>query len=103
MMNIDLTWFETPGLAKVILDKAGQDIYREAFYKAKKKKLKAGEIVVTTAGRLSCQKIMHVILWNGQKSKDVEKNIVHDSVLDCLQRIQSKKMNSVAFPVVGAN
>jgi len=99
-----LTWSYTSGLAKAIIDKGGPMIYHEALAETKKKKIKAGDIVVTSAERLSCKKIMHVILWNGKRKKCVEKNIVNDSVLHCLQRIQGKmKMKSVAFPAVGAN
>ena len=48
-------------LSKAILKAAGQKIQEECFKNSRQSSVQNGDIVITSGGRLQCQKMFHVV------------------------------------------
>ena len=89
------------GLAKLILDAAGQSIQKESYaYVNTNGKVIPGSCVALSAGALPCKKIIHAVgpRWtNGSKG---EEQILYFTVYNSLQCASNEKLDSVAFPAI---
>ncbi len=57
-----------------------------------------GEAVMTTAGKLPAQKVIHTVgpVWNGGKSEEAQK--LHNCYWNSLQLAEAANFKSIAFP-----
>ena len=57
-----------------------------------------GEAVITTAGKLNAQKVIHTVgpVWNGGQSSEAEK--LHNCYWNSLLLAEQEGFNSIAFP-----
>ncbi|XP_065146256.1 uncharacterized protein [Paramisgurnus dabryanus] len=81
------------GVSKAILDAAGLEVERECLQIAATNNQQAEEIV-TSAGRLPCGNIIHIIGRN--KPSEIK-----DVVLSVLKICEANQLSSVAFPALG--
>ena len=96
--NIVSLWLLSPhGVSKVIKNRAGMQPFREL---AKRGKLQLGQAILTSAGKLPFQGIIHVaginLLW-----KASEKSI-QDSVRNAIRIAKENGFQSIAFPIIGS-
>jgi O-acetyl-ADP-ribose deacetylase len=96
--NIIPWWLLSPhGVSKAIKNRAGTLPFREL---AKQGKLQLGQAILTNAGKLPFQGIIHVaginLLW-----KASEKSI-QDSVRNAISIAKEKGFQSIAFPIIGS-
>jgi O-acetyl-ADP-ribose deacetylase (regulator of RNase III) len=96
--NIIPWWLLSPhGVSKAIKNRAGTLPFRELD---KQGKLRLGQAILTSAGKLSFQGIIHVaginLLW-----KASEKSI-QDSVRNAINIAKEKGFHSIAFPIIGS-
>ena len=63
-------------------------------------KCKTGEAVITTAGNLSAQKVIHTVgpVYNGGKRLESEKQALANCYLNSMKLAETNEMKSVAFP-----
>ncbi|XP_052771969.1 protein mono-ADP-ribosyltransferase PARP14-like [Mya arenaria] len=81
-------------VSKAILEAAGAGIQLECLQAGNRERIVKEGIVVTTAGKLMCQKIIHVRARNSA-------NGWKDSIIKCLQEAEILGLNSIAFPALG--
>jgi O-acetyl-ADP-ribose deacetylase (regulator of RNase III) len=96
--NIIPWWLLLPqGVSGAIKRRAGYQPFREL---ARVGPMPLGSAVVTSAGRLPYQAIIHVaginLLWRASEQS------IRDSVANALARARERGFRSVAFPVIGA-
>lgn len=96
--NIIPWWLLLPqGVSGAIKRRAGYQPFREL---ARVGPMPLGSAVVTSAGRLPYQAIIHVaginMLWRASEQS------IRDSVANALTRARERGFRSVAFPVIGA-
>lgn len=96
--NIIPWWLLLPqGVSGAIKRRAGLQPFREL---ARVGPMPLGSAVVTSAGRLPYQGIIHVaginMLWRASEQS------IRDSVANALARARERGWRSVAFPVIGA-
>lgn len=96
--NIIPWWLLLPqGVSGAIKRRAGHQPFREL---ARVGPMPLGSAVVTSAGRLPYQAIIHVaginMLWRASEQS------IRDSVANALTRARERGFRSVAFPVIGA-
>ena len=84
------------GLAAAIKKKGGLEIEKEAVSQGP---ITVGEAVVTGAGRLSCQYVIHAATMGMDFQTDQEK--VRLATRNSLLRAQEYKMDTLAFPALG--
>ncbi|CAG2222956.1 PARP10_14_15 [Mytilus edulis] len=88
-------------VSQKLVEKAGksvQDKCKENY----KNGINIGDIAITSAGHMICQKIFHVALYinfvcDGNISTEILKNIV----IRCLKAAEKSEMTSIAFPALG--
>ncbi|XP_042073087.1 protein mono-ADP-ribosyltransferase PARP9-like isoform X1 [Haplochromis burtoni] len=96
------------GLALAISECGGPKIQKESNnYIAENGPLRTGEAIVTSAGNLSCQKILHVVgpcLQSKPSAKDVTqaKPMLRQAIISVLQKAEEHKMCSIAIPAVSS-
>ncbi|XP_026012681.1 uncharacterized protein LOC113015007 isoform X3 [Astatotilapia calliptera] len=96
------------GLALAISECGGTKIQKESNnYIAENGPLRTGEAIVTSAGNLSCQKIIHVVgpcLQSKPSAKDVTqaKPMLRQAIISVLQKAEEHKMCSIAIPAVSS-
>ncbi|CAM4730206.1 unnamed protein product [Leuciscus chuanchicus] len=81
------------GVSKAILDAAGFQVEQECLQIVRSSNMQQTEIV-TSAGRLPCGNIIHIIGRNGPSD-------IKDIVLSVLKLCESRQITSVAFPALG--
>ena len=91
-------WLLWPqGVSGAIKKRAGLQPFREL---GKFWAIPLGQAVITSAGRLSYQAIIHVaginIFWCASESS------IRGSVRNAIRIVNENKFNSVAFPIIGA-
>lgn len=85
----------------------GQKYRKSNNYIAENGPLRTGEAIVTSAGNLSCQKIIHVVgpcLQSKPSAKDVKqaKPMLRQAIISVLQKAEEHKMCSIAIPAVSS-
>lgn len=85
----------------------GQKYRKSNNYIAENGPLRTGEAIVTSAGNLSCQKIIHVVgpcLQSKPSAKDVTqaKPMLRQAIISVLQKAEEHKMCSIAIPAVSS-
>ncbi len=93
-------------VSKAILEKAGDELQKTCkHYVENGMRLDHGQIVVTPAvGKLRCRKIIHAhVPHQGSiaKSSTHHCQLIEKIVIDCLQKAEHEKMNSISFPAFG--
>jgi O-acetyl-ADP-ribose deacetylase len=96
--NIIPWWLLLPqGVSGAIKRRAGYQPFREL---ARVGPMPLGSAVVTSAGRLPYQGIIHVaginMLWRASEQS------IRDSVVNALARARERGFRSLAFPIIGA-
>jgi O-acetyl-ADP-ribose deacetylase (regulator of RNase III) len=74
------------------------DIYSEA---KKLVPLSLGEVAVTTAGKLSAQKIFHGVVIDFDTGKGPSKDVIEQVIHTCLEKANQANYKSIAFPLLG--
>jgi O-acetyl-ADP-ribose deacetylase (regulator of RNase III) len=74
------------------------DIYSEA---KKLVPLSLGEVAVTTAGKLSAQKIFHGVVIDFDTGKGPSKAVIEQVIHTCLEKANQANYKSIAFPLLG--
>uniref|UniRef100_A0A669CZJ1 PHD-type domain-containing protein n=4 Tax=Oreochromis TaxID=8139 RepID=A0A669CZJ1_ORENI len=96
------------GLALAISESGGPKIQKESnTYIAENGPLRIGEAIVTSAGNLSCKKIIHVVgpcMQSKPSAKDVTqaKPILRQAIISVLQKAEEHKLCSIAIPAVSS-
>uniref|UniRef100_A0A8C2KI30 Poly [ADP-ribose] polymerase n=1 Tax=Cyprinus carpio TaxID=7962 RepID=A0A8C2KI30_CYPCA len=91
--NVTAIFICNPGVSKAILDAAGVQVEQECSQIVGSSNIQQTEIV-TSAGRLPCGNIIHVIGRNSPSD-------IKDVVLSVLKLCESRQITSVAFPALG--
>jgi O-acetyl-ADP-ribose deacetylase (regulator of RNase III) len=76
----------------------GSDIYSEA---QKLVPLSLGEVAVTTAGKLSAQKIFHGVVIDFNTGQGPSKEVIQQVIHTCLEKANHANYRSIAFPLLG--
>jgi O-acetyl-ADP-ribose deacetylase (regulator of RNase III) len=76
----------------------GSDIYSEA---QKLVPLSLGEVAVTTAGKLSAQKIFHGVVIDFNTGQGPSKAVIEQVIHNCLERANHANYRSITFPLLG--
>jgi O-acetyl-ADP-ribose deacetylase (regulator of RNase III) len=76
----------------------GSDIYTEA---QKLVPLSLGEVAVTTAGKLSAQKVFHGVVIDYKTGKGPSKEVIQQVIHTCLEKANNANNRSIAFPLLG--
>lgn len=76
----------------------GGDIYSEA---QKLAPLSLGKVAVTTAGKLSAQKIFHGVVIDFDTRKGPSKEVIQQVIHTCLEKANHSNYRSIAFPLLG--
>lgn len=87
------------GVSKAILWAGGNTIALDA---AKKVPAELGDVVVTTAGRLSAQYVFHGITIGPHRAKIPTEKIIKQITEKCMQLLDTLQLDSIAFPAIGA-
>jgi ADP-ribose pyrophosphatase YjhB (NUDIX family)/O-acetyl-ADP-ribose deacetylase (regulator of RNase III) len=85
------------GLAKIVRQKGGEIIQREASRKAP---VEPGQAIVTTAGRLKARYIIHAAITKGNLRTD--ENKIRSACASALKIAKKLRVGSIAFPALGA-
>lgn len=93
--DIDLAMGED--IAQILLTKGGKTISQEL---EKRKIKKLGQIVTTTAGKLSAETIFHSIIYDYQQPELTNLELLKTIIHRCLTLADSSGFSSIAFPVV---
>ena len=94
------------GLAAAIVKAGGQEIQNECDdFIRDKGILREGNTVVTTAGGLPCDKVIHTVgpQWNrldSPKKKEKKERVLHCAITNCL--MEAKSLRSIAIPAVSS-
>ncbi len=66
----------------------------------KQGKCKTGEAVITTAGDLPAEKVIHTVgpVYNGGKREEKEKELLANCYTNCLKLAEENNLISIAFP-----
>lgn len=96
------------GLAKALSATGGRTIQAESdVFIAKNGKLKAGQVAVTTAGKLPCMKLIHLVGPCLQNDPTVHmishaKKLLTKGILNVMTCAEEHKFSSVAIPAVSS-
>ncbi len=94
-------------VSRAILEKAGVELQKTCNnYVENGMRLDHGQIVVTPAvGKLRCRKIIHAhVPHQGSIATSTHHcQLIEKIVIDCLQRAENEKMESISFPAFGLN
>ncbi|XP_030648866.1 protein mono-ADP-ribosyltransferase PARP14-like [Chanos chanos] len=80
------------GVSKAILDAAGSSVEQEIVNGSNSQQ--SSEMILTSAGRLPCRHIIHIVGRNDPKA-------IKDIVYSVLKFCEDQKFNSVSFPAIG--
>ena len=90
------------GVSLSLLNGGGEAIRREAHQQVP---LKAGEVAVTTAGRLNAKFIFHAVTLSYDQEHDLlvypSEEIICSATERCLQLSDNFNIHSIAFPALG--
>ncbi|MHA1751222.1 MAG: CHAT domain-containing protein [Candidatus Helarchaeota archaeon] len=90
------------GVARAILDKAGEKIKKEALEKLKNQKVRLGSIIITDAYNLKpVKKVFHAITFDEEKGDVVTPFGVSLATYYCLKKADELGFHSIAFPAMG--
>jgi O-acetyl-ADP-ribose deacetylase (regulator of RNase III) len=84
------------GVAGAIKAKGGNEIEKEAMSKGP---IPTGEAIVTTAGNLKAQYVIHAAVMG--QDLQINEKYIKDATLNSLKRAEELKLNSIAFPALG--
>ena len=90
------------GVSSVILRQGGRTIYEDA---QKNIPVEMGDVVVTTAGKLSQKYIFHCVTlfsFGARQNQGMQEFIIERSIDKCLKLMPSLGLVSIAFPIIGA-
>jgi O-acetyl-ADP-ribose deacetylase (regulator of RNase III) len=87
------------GVSAALLRAGGEGIALDA---AKKVPAALGDIVVTSAGKLTAQYIFHAITIGPNPGKLSKRDIVERLTRRCMQLLANLQLTSIAFPAIGA-
>ena len=87
------------GVSASILRAGGQEIIIDA---SKKVPATIGDVVVTTAGRLSASYIFHAITIGAEYEAGAPQEVLQKTVPKCFDLLQVLGLHSIAFPAIGA-
>ncbi|HEY9861270.1 MAG TPA: macro domain-containing protein [Candidatus Obscuribacterales bacterium] len=76
----------------------GSDIHSEAQRLAP---LSLGDVAVTTAGKLSAQKIFHSVVIDFNTGQGPSKAVIEQVIHTCLEKANHANYRSIAFPLLG--
>ncbi|MCS7002985.1 MAG: macro domain-containing protein, partial [Dehalococcoidia bacterium] len=96
--NNDRLW-AADGVAGAILRKGGDEVLREAVAQGP---APLGACVITNAGNLPCSRLLHAITFSASAPGPTTEEIILQATLACLQRAESLRLKSIAFPALGA-
>lgn len=94
------------GLAAAIVKAGGQEIQNECDdFVRDKGILREGNTVVTTAGGLPCDKVIHTVgpQWNrldSPEKKEKKERVLHRAITNCL--MEAKSLRSIAIPAISS-
>ena len=86
------------GVSDRILSIGGRKIYSEA---QALRPLSLGEVAVTTAGKLSAEKIFHGVVIDYGRGKFPSEKVIQRVVHTCLEKANLAGYKSMAFPLMG--
>ncbi|KAK3091070.1 hypothetical protein FSP39_016923, partial [Pinctada imbricata] len=90
------------GLARILSQKAGQQMQKECsdFMKKKKEKLSNGEVFMSCSGALSCKRVAHAVgpAWQGGDYK--EERHLREAVICSLEYCDKEGYRSIAIPAI---
>ena len=87
------------GVSYTIRSIGGNNIYTEA---QKLVPLSLGEVAVTTAGKLSAQKVFHGVVIDFDSEKGPSRKVIQKVVHTCIKKANEANYRSIAFPLFGA-
>ena len=94
------------GLAAAIVKAGGQEIQNECDqFVRDKDTLLEGHTLVTTAGGLPCDKVIHTVgpqwnAFNSPEKKERKERVLHYAITNCLMR--AKSLRTIAIPAVSS-
>ena len=86
------------GVSYRIRSVGGSDIYTEA---QKLVPLSLGEVAITTAGKLSTQKIFHGVVIDFDTIRGPSRKVIQQVIHTCLEKANNANYRSIAFPLLG--
>lgn len=92
------------GVAKAILDRGGKSMEKESNKIIREcGPLRDGEVVITSAGKLSCKKVVHAV---GPDCRNVglldSKKVLHQACINSFKKSEDWKMTSIALAAIGS-
>ncbi|BAZ00665.1 Appr-1-p processing domain protein [Tolypothrix tenuis PCC 7101] len=86
------------GVSYRIRSVGGGEIYSEA---QKLVPASIGDVLITTAGALSAQKIFHGIVIDYNDNRLPSKKVIEQVIHTCIEKANDEKYRSIAFPLLG--
>ena len=83
------------------VDAGGPDIQRECRdYVQRSGELTAGQVFVSTSGKLPCNKVIHAVgpRWDGGRNN--EENDLYAAVFESMQAAERLRLSSIALPAL---
>ncbi|PWA24204.1 hypothetical protein CCH79_00016209, partial [Gambusia affinis] len=88
-------------VSSAILEAAGENLQLAVLAEAGVSALQAGDVVVTDAYNLSCQKVLHAVCPNWDNGGGEAEKGLADVITSCLKEAEKLRLTSLSFPAIG--
>ncbi|XP_007543095.1 poly [ADP-ribose] polymerase 14-like isoform X1 [Poecilia formosa] len=88
-------------VSKAILGAAGENLQLAVLTEAGVSALQFGDVVVTDAFNLMCQKVLHAVCPNWDSGGGEAEKGLADIITSCLKEAEKLRLTSLSFPAIG--
>ncbi|XP_054895199.1 protein mono-ADP-ribosyltransferase PARP14-like isoform X2 [Poeciliopsis prolifica] len=88
-------------VSAAILEAAGQKLQLAILTEAGVSALQSGDVVVTDAYNLMCQKVFHAVCPNWDNGGGEAEKALADVITSCLKEAEKLRLTSLSFPAIG--